>query len=637
MGRPFHSELEKINDTFQWAINQSVEPIVGEILDHKKKPLFIVGSGGSLSACHYLAGLYQAHGMMAKAITPLELFYSKSAIRESNVLFISASGKNTDILFGYRTAISFEPEKIFSLCMKKNSPLGKLAATVSISRHYEFNLPSGKDGFLATNSLIAFFAIFFKIFTKSKNIQEISLREDGAYAQEQIAFFERVSPEYTFTVLHAGWGQCVAVDLESKLAEAALGDVLVSDFRNFGHGRHHWFDKRKYNSAIIALITPLEEGLANKTLELLPKDIPILKIQTQYGDEFSSIDLLAKSFHFVNKLGQLQNIDPGRPGVPDFGSKLYHLNYKRFYEQKESEEVLRKKTAIIRKSRSANFESLSETDKTYWETAYNNFLQQLQSTAFGSLIFDYDGTICSSKNRFIGVDPEVVKYLNNFLSKGIIIGLATGRGKSVREKLQEVIEEKYWNQVIIGYYNCSDFGLLSENNLPNKELEQNRTLASIFEELTKHKFIVDVNYELKPHQIIIEIDDKNSWSKVRESIIQFIIGLNKPNIQILESSHSMDIIDQTVTNKLNIVSKCVDLASLSNLSKECLCIGDKGKWPGNDYQLLSFPYSLSVDEISAVDDSCWNLAKSGIKNIEATIYYLSCLNFNNNGLILSIT
>ena len=61
--------------------------------------LYIVGSGGSLSVCHYIAALYQSHGMMAKAVTPLELYYSRQALRNSNVLFISATGKNTDSLF----------------------------------------------------------------------------------------------------------------------------------------------------------------------------------------------------------------------------------------------------------------------------------------------------------------------------------------------------------------------------------------------------------------------------------------------------------------------------------------------------------------------------------------------------------
>jgi len=637
MGRPFNSELEKLQSTYQWAKTQVVDEIRNELLSHYKRPLFIVGSGGSLSACYYIAMLFQHHGMMAKAITPLELFYSKEALRASNVLFISASGQNTDVLFGYQTAIGYEPNRIFSLCMKLNSPLAKLARTVSISRHFEFNLPSGKDGFLATNSLIAFFGIAFKALAKDYDYSKADINLNDGFIDDHRDFVSKVTPDYTFTVLHAGWGQCIAIDLESKLAEAALGDILISDYRNFGHGRHHWFDKRKVNAAIIALITPDEKEIAKKTLALLPADIPVLMIETTDKTEMASIELLIKSFYFVSSLGKIQNIDPGRPGVPDFGSKLYHLNYKRFYKPRESRLSENKRMAIVRKACVSSFENLSDSDKAYWVKSYDSFINRLTATEFGALIFDYDGTICSSEERFTHIGKDIAKYLNNFLSKGIIIGIATGRGKSVREKLQEVILPEYWNQVVIGYYNCSDFGLLCDNNLPDKNLEQNPILNLIFERLEAHEFLVKLKPELKPHQIIIEINDNNEWGKVRESIIQFIIGLDQPNIQILESSHSMDIIDQTFTNKLNIIEKCKKMTAERNLCADCLCIGDKGKWPGNDYQLLSSAFSLSVDEVSAVNNSCWNIANSGIKNVDATIFYLSCLNFNQKGLILNIT
>ena len=71
-----------------------------------------------------------------------------------------------------------------------------------------------------------------------------------------------------------------AIDIESKLTEAALANSLLADFRNFGHGRHHWFDKKRKNSAIIALVSPEEKELADKTIAQLPKDIPVLQLTT---------------------------------------------------------------------------------------------------------------------------------------------------------------------------------------------------------------------------------------------------------------------------------------------------------------------------------------------------------------------
>lgn len=631
MGKPFAKELEKNIETLKWGFNQNVTEVKDEILHNSKKPLFIVGSGGSLSACHYAAVLYQKHGMMAKAITPLELYYSKQALRESNVLFVSASGKNTDILFGYKIATSLEPNRLYSLCMRLNTPLAKLADEISIGHSFEFNMPAGKDGFLATNSLVAFFSILYKIFNQIDN-EEIDLPSiNNQFLNSLDLFISRVKADYTFTILYAGWGQPVAIDIESKLAEAALGDILYSDYRNFGHGRHHWFDKRKNNSAIIALITPEEKELAEKTIALLPSDIPILLIKSEFKDGLSSIDLLLQSFYLTLKLGQMQKIDPGKPGVPDFGSKLYNLKYSSIYKSEKTKESENEKIAIVRKANISSFDQLSTKEKTYWSKAYHEFRRNLIQQNFGILILDYDGTLCSSKNRFNGPDEITSKIIDEYLSKGFVIGIATGRGKSVRTDLQKSLpNKKYWPQILIGYYNCSDFGLLTEDHLPDKTPDPNPSLLKIQEILKKYNFIEKVETDLKPNQLTIEIKDKKNWGKVRTTIVQLIMEQSIPNIQILESSHSMDIVDQSITSKLNIVKRCQELAKNFNVSENYLCIGDKGFWPGNDYLLLSSSNSLSVDEVSPLINSCWNLSKPGIKNIMATQYYLSKLSFSKH-------
>ena len=74
-------------------------------------------------------------------------------------------------------------------------------------------------------------------------------------------------------------------------------------------------------------------------------------------------------------------------------------------------------------------------------------------------------------------------------------------------------------------------------------------------------------------------------------------------------------------------------AKLNNKSCNYLCIGDKGEWPGNDFELLSSRYSLSVDEVSSDPDTCWNIASLGIKNSDATYEYLRRLQVKRDHLI----
>jgi len=634
MGKPFEKELYKIEDTFQWAIKQDVSELRSELLHNKLIPLFIVGSGGSLSACHYAAISFQQYGVMAKAVTPLELFYSQNVLRNSNILFISASGKNTDILFGYKTAINCEPNRIYSLCMKKDSPLAKLAADTSISKHYEFDNPSGKDGFLATNSLISFFSLIYNVFKPVSDSDSLTITNKGSLNELEV-FLKKVSPNHTFNILYAGFGYPVAVDIESKLVEAALSDVITSDYRNFGHGRHHWFAKRKANSAIIAIITPEEELIAQKTLSLLPSDIPTLVIRTSYNNSFASIDLLIQSFYFVDGLGKLQNIDPGRPGVPDYGSKLYNLRYTSLFKEKNDIPNL-ERIAILRKVKVPSINALGDEERIFWSNAYKKFKDVLNNTEFGSVIFDYDGTLCSSSSRYTGIDKNITKELVKLLDKGLAIGIATGRGQSVRNDLHNKIPAKYHSSVVVGYYNCADIGTLKNTHLPNKKGVKNVLLQNIFDLIKSYPFPEAVCPELKPNQVTVEIKDKKDWQKVRSIIIDLVLSKNYFGIQILESSHSIDIIDQASTSKLNILSYCKKIAKKNAKSQNCLCIGDKGQWPGNDYQLLSSPYSLSVDEVSSLNEMCWNLVPPGIKNTKATLYYLSHLVFNKNGTVITL-
>ncbi|GEP94540.1 HAD hydrolase family protein [Chitinophaga cymbidii] len=634
MGKPFEKELYKIEDTFQWAINQDISELKSELLYNKLIPLFIVGSGGSLSACQYAAILFQQYGVMAKAVTPLELFYSKNALRNSNILFISASGKNTDILFAYKTAINLEPNRIYSLCMRRNSPLAKLATEISISRHYEFDIPSGKDGFLATNSLISFFSIIYNIFKPTSDSGSLAITDKESFSGLG-DFLKKVSPNHTFNILYAGLGYPVAVDIESKLVEAALADVIISDYRNFGHGRHHWFAKRKANSAIIAIVTPEEELIAQKTLSLLPSDIPTLVIRTGYDNSFASIDLLVKSFYFINALGKLQGIDPGRPGVPDYGSKLYNLRYSSLFKEKANFHDI-EQIAILRKVKVPSIDELTDAEKTFWKGAYKNFKDTLKNTDFGAIIFDYDGTLCSSSSRYTGINDDVTKGLIKILAKGLVIGIATGRGQSVRNDLHNKIPVKYHSNVIIGYYNCADIGTLNNARLPGKKGTKNVLLEDVFELIKNYSFQEEICPELKPNQVTVEIKNKKNWQKVRSIIIDLVLSKNYLGIQILESSHSIDIIDQASTCKLNILSYCKKIARKNKKAQDCLCIGDKGQWPGNDYQLLSSPYSLSVDEVSSLSEMCWNLVPPGIKDTKATLYYLSYLTFNKNGAAITL-
>lgn len=630
MGKPFEKELENLSSTFAWALEQDTSKFEESIKSILLKPLIAIGSGGSLSACSFAVLLHQQYGSIAKTLTPFELNYSKSVIKDINLLFISAGGKNTDILFGFKKAVGQEPSNIINVCMRTKTPLAKLSELYTISRTFDYDIPIGKDGFLATNSLVAFFALLFKAYTNQKVDKRFSIDPDKFFLKDLKDFINKISPTHTFIILYGGWGQPIAVDIESKFAEAALADVFITDYRNFGHGRHHWFAKRGKQSAVIAIVTPEEEAIATKTLAILPAYIPKLRIRSNATGGLASIDLLVKSFYLANSIGKLQKIDPGRPGVPAFGSKLYNLQYTNMFRDEEVKLTVMERLAILRKTGARSLADLNKEDIVKWLKSYKKFLNRITSSKFGALVFDYDGTLCSHDDRF---KKELIKEVNYAvimaLKKGFVVGIVTGRGKSVREVFQNSIDKKYWKNVIVGYYNGSDVGTLADDSLPNTALESSESLKLI--ESSLNKYFTDserVKIDPRPAQITIKVKNTKDWSLTRKIILQVIHSTDVKEINMLESSHSMDIIDKAKASKLNILKQCVARTKELGKAENCLCIGDRGQWPGNDYLLLSTPFSLSVDEVSALPDNCWNIASAGVKNAQATLEYLDKIVFH---------
>lgn len=624
MGKPFKKEIEESYSTINWALSQDTTLLSERIFKNLNKPLFIVGSGGSLSACHFVASIYQNLGCIAKAITPLELYYARFSLKNAKILFISSSGKNNDILFAFKVAIQNHADSITTVCMRKDAPLTQLANSYSVSEGFEFDIPTKKDGFLATNSLTAFFTILGKSAGVVVNDEQTWKIEDS-FKEDIFEFVQKLKFDSTITVIYGGWSTAIAYDLESKFTEAALGSVLLADYRNFGHGRHHWFAKRKENSAIIALVTPEEKQIAEKTLGLIPSNIPRIFLSSEKNGANCSIDLLIKAYHLVNSVGENIKIDPGRPGVPAFGSKLYHLRYSSFYKQFSSLKLTaEEEQSIIKKANKSSVNLLDSKEIEFWRGKYTNFKKKLSVTDFNTIVFDYDGTLCSQKERYTGISKNISDELLKLLKAGIIIGIATGRGASVRKALRTALPKQFWSSVIIGYYNGADVGHLNDDSCPNTEIKPNKKLAFIESEI-KGLGLPWTNLEMKlrPHQLTIETSDNNNWETIRKIAQNLAITHSDGELQLLESSHSIDIVVGKKATKMNVVNYCKELSTKTNKNNNCLTIGDKGQWPGNDFELLATPYSLSVDEVSSHPDSCWNLSEVGFSGSMATISYLN--------------
>ena len=292
--------------------------------------------------------------------------------------------------------------------------------------------------------------------------------------------------------------------------------------------------------------------------------------------------------------------------------------------------------SMVEKYYKKSFEELSKEEIIYWNQNLAKFKKSINAAKFGAIILDYDGTLCTNEERRKLPSSNVIQTLSTFLEKGFVIGIVTGRGKSVRENLVKCIDQKYWPNIIVGYYNGAIVAPLAELQ-PDVTANPKRSLKLIHDKIVQHKYFgTPPTTALRPLQLTIEKSDKGDWNLEKFIVLEIIANLQLKDIQVLESGHSIDVIAKPEVSKLNIINYCIAECSKRNISENYVCIGDKGMYPGNDYELLQSKYSLSVDEVSSASDTCWNLSNLGENNVSSCLHYLTSVEFNKSFFTLSL-
>jgi hypothetical protein len=251
--------------------------------------------------------------------------------------------------------------------------------------------------------------------------------------------------------------------------------------------------------------------------------------------------------------------------------------------------------------------------------------------SYGAVVFDYDGTLCDEHDRFKGIGEDITSELIRLLDNDGFIGIATGRGGSVRTDLRRVFPKRFWSRILVAYYNGSYLADLSEGRDLKTSSENCSKLESFGHDICSHPVISEVaECKVNAHQVSVwphaAAKGDFLWNLIHQ------IATSRGLVAV-RSSHSIDVVNAHISKRCLLEQ----IKSFLPDGRSVLTIGDKGKWPGNDFDLLRTPYSLSVDEVSADPDTCWNIAPHGHRGVQATLAYLSWLSTRpSGGLRLSV-
>ena len=625
----FDQKLATLPATWSRALQTDVERLRDDLISGVGLETLVVGSGGSFVAALLVADIAETlGGCLARPLTPMELVAFPERARARHVWLVSASGSNPDILSAADCAIRAEARQISVITNQTETPLARLVGDRALrARTHVHQASDPKDGFLATHSLIMNAVMLARAASSIRGEpglpawSELSLTQDrslAAWSMDIAPTALKVFARPTIIIAYDPALMPAAALLESNLWETALANAQLVDLRNFAHGRHVWPHRRSEDVAVVGFVSNAALDIWNDIELALPPVVPRLAVIADMTVTGSREASLLAAFEITRIAGWVSGVDPARPGVGDFGRKLYGATHLISYKRKDHHvqaPVWRK----LHAARTSGWDAIGVMD---WEAHLSRFLAEIAATTFDGLALDYDGTVVDTARRWDPPELAIAGALQQLLEQGIPIAFATGRGGSIGEMLRRVLSHALWAHVFIGYYSGGLILNLSQD-IPHGEGRAD--LVDFDAAITQHRALAAVISERKLHRFQLSIVPRPPLAPIdlRSLLQESMVAGRLPMMRAFCSAHAVDVLSDGV-GKANILRHLETQVTGTRLPR-FLCIGDSGAWPGNDFELLSTPLSLSVDRVSVEPDRCWNLLPPGIGGSKGLLTLLRAL------------
>ncbi len=454
MGKPYSQELDSITATLAWC--ESVELVLGGGLPSlsQSERLVCIGSGGSFSAAEFTVRTAEkTQGVHAVALTPMEYVQRVRTLGPHSTFLLSAEGKNSDIRMAAATALA-EARHTTVLTFRARSPLVDLITEDGSARLLAFDPPWGKDGYLATNSLVASHVLVARLFGMPVDTGRAALefkRERQAMA-ERSAITSIAGGARVLTV-HGVSGAVPAIDLESKFAESAFGTVQRSDLRQFAHGRHIQLSQGQDRFIVVAFVAAEELDLWVALRGWLPASTEVVTCLMPDGPADGALQGLLFVLALVEAVGRAMGRDAGEPLVPAFAREIHVMEAARYLPMPSAATRNPKVTVLRRTGR--RWADIAK--------AMNAFAERLRGASLRGLVLDFDGTCCETPLRLKGMDGEIAEEIRRLLASGVQIAFASGRGNSLHDDLRKHLKPSTWERVLLGCHSGSSLVRLSED------------------------------------------------------------------------------------------------------------------------------------------------------------------------------
>lgn len=593
----YDDELSGLSSAFNAALLEPDDYQLAAALEFLNSgPVYAVASGGAVPAAQFAADLHNQHRVAgAEVLSPLAFVQKSSRLSAGTLLLLSARAKHPDTAFAVRVAMNsgfrvvlITQRNLEDLDVVYRSPL---VVVVTVPA------PNGSDGFLATQSVLVMSVVVARIYG-----QDVTSAAD---------FVAPVSPLLTRRlIVVSGTDELVAAsDIEVRLHELGLADVQLTDYRNLAHGRHVGLSRRIEDTTVLFLVSPTSRGIADRTRKALPPDVSVVELSTNASGPVGALELLIQAMKLPQRLASEQGVQPHRPRVPAFGRELYHLPFKRLFPSHTLDPV-------GRKLREAGLPADAK-ERPIYEDAYTQWRAQAMKAHIRGLLLDYDGTCVVTRHRWSLPTQIVQDALLSLLEQGIVVGFASGRGRSLHRDLRQWVPKQYWNMIWLGLHNGTLPMKLSAEmpatDRSDEGIESLRERLRPFEDAGT--FSVDVSgSQMSLTSAVLSVEAISGLTNTAASRDPRLV------LRVQASAHSVDVIPA-------LAGKDTYLRTMQEqISGDILVVGDQGNLGGNDFAMLAAtPLSISVDRCSADPTRCWNITSADTIGPDALVASLAML------------
>jgi fructoselysine-6-P-deglycase FrlB-like protein/hydroxymethylpyrimidine pyrophosphatase-like HAD family hydrolase len=630
----FSEKLDGLPQTAKLIAASDLEALGEALRDGRDRPVIAIGSGGSTIAAHYFARcretLFEA---TTQVVTPAEFVFGNDDLAKSDVWLFSAGADNADSLASVVAARARGAARIILLTRNAAGAAAVAIAADPASAVITVPVADPKDGFLATHSLVgSVFALLFAsdIVSAQAQGQELRLRAiadidaalDPAVRESVRTRFANLRSDDVLLLIADPQIRVVAELIETSLWETALCAVQRTDLRNFAHGRHAWLHHRADKTVVLALSTDDGREVWERADALLPPSLRRHVADFGNAGRLRSAIGIIEGLVIVEAIGAATGIDPGKPGIGDFGRSLY--------EEAGLLDLARQLNPSVRHKRAASLERDDILAAQGCVRAASIARRtELGQRHIGAIIFDYDGTIISDEERFGQPRQAIIDELVRLDALGVRLAIATGRGGSGGKALRGALPAELHERITMGYYNGAYVQPLSVD-IEVVRPQTDPALAETFAWLKSHPelFLNGSGGRFSDVQISIKLEDLVDRPGL-PAILADCAPIASGAVRYKRSGHSIDFF-AAGTSKLTVVYQV--RASLPD-DAAVICVGDSGGRDGNDHELLSHAHGISVGTVCDRHDGCWSLFGNTLTGPQALLRILQAVKRDGDGSV----